>query len=75
MVETTQNKKSKAETIPEFTKIKDKLPNTLFAKNRSRFVSLFKAEVGETAANKGIAVFKGATEMPLYSSDVCYPEY
>lgn len=26
-------------------------------------------------ADKGIAVFKGASEVPLYSSDVCYPEY
>jgi len=31
--------------------------------------------VGEVVANKGIAVFRGASEVPLYSSDVCYPEY
>jgi hypothetical protein len=38
-------------------------------------MSLFKSEIGEVVANKGIALLKGASEVPLYSSDVCYPEY
>ena len=25
--------------------------------------------------NKAVAVFKGASEVPLYSSDVAYPDY
>lgn len=49
------------------------MPNTLFEKNRARFVKLFKEEVSTAA--KGIAVFQGVSEVPLYSSDVCYPEY
>ena len=28
-----------------------------------------------STAAKGIAVFQGVSEIPLYSSDVCYPEY
>jgi len=54
--------------------IVDKLPNTLFQKNRARFIGMFKEQMGEKA-QKSIAVFKGASEVPLYSSDVAYPEY
>ena len=54
--------------------LKDKLPNSLFAKNRARFISLFqKSQQGQDHLSFGF--FKGATEVPLYSSDVCYPEY
>jgi hypothetical protein len=45
----------------------------LFQKNRTRFFSLFHKEV-ETK-NGDFALFKGASEVPLYSSDVHYPEY
>ena len=55
--------------------IKDKLPNTLFQKNRARFYRLFKERIQVDEQNKAVAVFKGASEVPLYSSDVSYPSY
>jgi hypothetical protein len=57
-----------------FAQFKDKLPNSLFAKNRARFIKLFN---NATQAIQGpkFGFFKGANEVPLYSSDVCYPEY
>jgi len=54
--------------------IVDKLSNSLFQKNRARFIQLFKEELGEKS-QKAIALFKGSSEVPLYSSDVAYPEY
>ena len=53
--------------------IKEKLPNSTFQKNRARLIKLMKAKVGEE--NKAVAFFKGANEVPLYSSDVSYPSY
>ena len=53
--------------------IKEKLPNSTFQKNRARLIKLMKAKVGEE--NKSVAFFKGANEVPLYSSDVSYPSY
>ena len=58
-----------------FATIKDKLPNSLFAKNRARFFKLFKEQVQVSDENRAVALFKGASEVPMYSSDVCYPEY
>ena len=76
MVEkSSEFKESKGNQIEEFKKIKDRLPNSLFEKNRERFVKLFKNDVGADKAKKGIALFKGASEVPLYSSDIAYPEY
>lgn len=49
----------------------ERLPNTLFEKNRNQFVKMFR----EQAAQSGIAFFQGASEVPINSSDVCYPEY
>jgi hypothetical protein len=48
------------------------LPQTLFQKNRLQFIKLFKPEIKEKEA---ISFFQGASEVPLYSSDVAYPEY
>ena len=53
--------------------IKEKLPNSTFQKNRARLIKLMKAKIGEQS--KAIAFFKGANEVPLYSSDVSYPSY
>ena len=55
--------------------IKDRLPNSLFAKNRARFFKLFKERVKLEDGKKAVALFKGASAVPLYSSDVNYPEY
>lgn len=54
-------------------KIEDRLPSTLFAKNRARFFSLFHQSVQTKEGD--FALFKGANEVPIYSSDICYPEY
>ena len=69
--------------VPPFTPIdkstwagiKDRLPNSLFAKNRARFFKLFKEQVQVSDENRAVALFKGASEVPLYSSDVSYPSY
>lgn|ERR1719469_229411 len=55
--------------------IKERLPNSTFQKNRARFMSIFKEQIPVNAENKAVAVFKGASEVPLYSSDVSYPSY
>ena len=55
--------------------IKHKLPNSLFAKNRARFCELFQKQVECSAEKKAFGFFKGANPVPLYSSDVDYPEY
>ena len=47
----------------------------MFEKNRARFFKLFKEKVNVNDQNKAVALFKGANEVPLYSSDVSYPEY
>lgn len=36
---------------------------------------MFKEAIGEKLPKNAIALFKGASEVPLYSSDVSYPEY
>jgi len=67
--------------VPNYTEIdrstwdpiKDKLPNSTFQKNRARLCKLMKAKIGQE--KKAIAFFKGANEVPLYSSDVSYPSY
>jgi len=49
------------------------LPPSLFRKNRERFFSLFSQSV---QTEKGdFALFRGASEVPMYSSDIRYPEY
>ena len=53
----------------------DQLPQTLFHKNRSQFISMFKKTIGDDLPKSAVALFSGATEMPLGSSDVSYPEY
>ena len=53
--------------------VKDKLPNSTFQKNRARLYRLFKDKVPVSNQNKAVALFKGASEVPLYSSDVSYP--
>jgi len=56
-----------------FKPITDKLPPSLFRKNRERFFSLFSQSV---QTEKGdFALFRGASEVPMYSSDIHYPEY
>ena len=47
----------------------------MFAKNRARFFKLFKERVKVDDSNRAVALFKGASAVPLYSSDVNYPEY
>ena len=58
-----------------YESVKDKLPNTLFQKNRARFINLFKQKVKCDSDNHAVALFKGASEVPHYSSDCGYPEY
>ena len=53
--------------------IKDRFANTLFQKNRARFFQVMKEQVPTQEGD--FALFKGANEVPLYSSDVSYPEY
>ena len=36
---------------------------------------MFKEFLGDKLPKNAIGFFKGASEVPLYSSDVCYPEY
>jgi len=56
-----------------FKAIENSLPATLFEKNRKRFFELFHAEVQVQEGD--FALFKGASEIPIYSSDINYPEY
>lgn len=53
--------------------MEDRLPSTLFAKNRARFFKLFHESVQTKEGD--FALFRGASEVPIYSSDICYPEY
>uniref|UniRef100_A0A7S3CMP7 Aminopeptidase P N-terminal domain-containing protein n=1 Tax=Strombidium rassoulzadegani TaxID=1082188 RepID=A0A7S3CMP7_9SPIT len=53
----------------------DGLSQTLFKKNRQQFIRMFKEALGDKQAANSLAFFKGASEVPLYSSDVSYPEY
>ena len=70
------------EIVPNYTKIdhstfeaiKDKLPNTLFVKNRARFISLFKEQVKSENSLK-FGLFKGSEEVPLHATDFTYPSY
>ena len=77
MVESAQITEPKFHDLDKtsFEPIKDKLQNTLFQKNRARFFKLFKEKVTVSDENRCVALFRGASEVPLYSSDVCYPEY
>ena len=52
----------------------NQLPQTLFEKNRKQFIRMFK-EANQEKAHDAVGFFQGASEVPLYSSDVCYPEY
>ena len=36
---------------------------------------MFKENRGANLPNNAVGFFKGASEVPIYSSDVCYPEY
>ena len=56
----------------------DNLPQTLFQKNRNQFIKMFREayeQANKEKQEKPIALFKGASEVPVYSSDVTYPEY
>jgi len=53
--------------------LKERLPNSLFRKNRERLFALFHKKV-ETKQGD-FALLRGASEVPLYNSDVSYPEY
>lgn len=53
----------------------DILPQTLFQKNRQQFIRMFKKQQGDKLPKNAVGFFKGSSEVPLYSSDVCYPEY
>lgn len=53
----------------------DLLPQTLFQKNRAQFVRMFKEQMGDNLPKHAVGFFKGASEVPIYSSDVCYPDY
>ena len=50
------------------------LPQTLFKKNRAQFIKMFN-EQHELKGEHIIGFFKGASEVPMYSGDVPYPEY
>ena len=56
-----------------WNELKDGLPSSLFAKNRARFLALAREVL--KPAKGDFALFKGASEVPIYSSDICYPEY
>ena len=49
------------------------MPNSLFRKNRNRFFSLFHKK--NVTKQGDFALLRGASEVPLYNSDVSYPEY
>ena len=55
--------------------IKERLPNSLFQKNRARVYSLFKQAVQVSEESRAVALFKGCSEVPLYGTDVSYPNY
>ena len=55
--------------------VKDKIPNSCFEENRARFYRLFKEKITVNDQNKAVGLFKGSSEVPLYSSDVSYPSY
>ena len=57
----------------QFKQFEDGLPPSLFQKNRNRFFDLFHQKV--KTEDGDFALFKGASEVPIYSSDICYPEY
>lgn len=60
-------------TIKKGFKYADRLPNSLFKKNRERFLSLFKEKVQDRTNT--LALFKGIEEIPIYNSDISYPSY
>jgi len=51
------------------------LPQTLFQKNRKQFIRMFKESLGDKLPKNAVGFFKGASEVPLYHSDVSYPDY
>ena len=53
----------------------DILPQTLFEKNRKQVIRMFKKQQGANLPKNAVGFFKGASEVPLYSSDCAYPEY
>lgn len=53
----------------------DGLPQSLFKKNRAQFMRMFKEKLGDNMPEHAIGFFKGASEVPMYSGDVPYPEY
>ena len=53
--------------------LEERLPITLFQKNRARFFSLLHSKV--TTKEGDFALLRGASEVPIYNSDIAYPEY
>ena len=54
------------------------LPQKLFAQNRAQFIRMMKESIKancEGDLKKPFGFFKGANLVPMYSSDVDYPEY
>ena len=61
-----------------FEAIKDKLPSTCFAKNRARFIKLFKEHghiCEDDDGEEHLGLFKGADEVPIHATDFTYPSY
>jgi hypothetical protein len=75
MVDSTPMFKPKFTPVDRNTwkQLEDGLPPSLFQKNRKRFFDLFSQKV--KTEDGDFALFKGASEVPIYSSDICYPEY
>ena len=53
--------------------LKDRLPTSLFKKNSERFFKLFHSK--HYTKQGDFALLRGSSEVPLYNSDVSYPEY
>ena len=53
----------------------DRLPASLFLNNRTRVIQNVKETLKDSLAPKSVALFRGSSEVPIYNSDVNYPEY
>ena len=73
-METTMQEASKQRQA-EFIKLglHDQLSQTLFKKNRDQFIEMMLSN--PKTEGQAVGFFKGASEVPIYSSDVSYPEY
>ena len=65
--------KHQAVNMADWDSIKERLPNSLFRQNREKFFKLFHSKV-ETKEGD-FCLVRGANEVPLYNSDIIYPEY